>query len=175
MEIFLGWIIFSFVIAFIGGNRRIGFLSSLVLSLLLSPLIGLIVTLVSPTLESIEFQRRTIEALEGRSSAKKVDEELNRLIQLLNEGKITEGEYVSLRKKLIERPVSYTAPEDNSPRYNQAAPPSGIERFLTDWRTWAVFIVGCILFYAVNIYLDRTTVKPLLETPVIDSVAVDIP
>lgn len=47
MEIFLIWIVVSFIIASYGGNRRIGFFVSLLVCLLLSPLIGFICVALS--------------------------------------------------------------------------------------------------------------------------------
>lgn len=47
MEIFFGWIILSFIVAFIGSDRKIGYGGTLLLSLLLSPLIGAIFALAS--------------------------------------------------------------------------------------------------------------------------------
>ena len=51
MGIFFGWIIFSFVVGFIGSERKIGFWGAFFLSILLSPLIGLIIALVSKNKE----------------------------------------------------------------------------------------------------------------------------
>ncbi len=41
------WIILSFVVAVIAGNRKLGFITGLVLSIILSPVIGLIIALVT--------------------------------------------------------------------------------------------------------------------------------
>ena len=51
MEIFLTWIIFSLVVGFIGTTRKIGFAGAFFASIFLSPLIGLIITLVSKNKE----------------------------------------------------------------------------------------------------------------------------
>ena len=47
MGIFIGWLIFAFIVGFIGSDRKIGFWGAFFWSVLLSPLIGLIITLVS--------------------------------------------------------------------------------------------------------------------------------
>jgi hypothetical protein len=52
ITIFL-WIIFSFCIGAIGMNRKIGFGGAFMLSLLLSPLIGLLFTLISDKSEDV--------------------------------------------------------------------------------------------------------------------------
>ncbi|NKI27136.1 hypothetical protein HCG49_11235 [Arenibacter sp. 6A1] len=47
IEIFIGWILCSFVIGYLGTTKKIGFVFALILSLLLSPIVGLIIVLVS--------------------------------------------------------------------------------------------------------------------------------
>ncbi|MGB0976407.1 MAG: SHOCT domain-containing protein [Prolixibacteraceae bacterium] len=75
---FLLWIIFSFVIASIGSNRKIGFGGALILSLIFSPLIGLIIVLCSS----------------------KKDDLLLKAKMMLNEGIITQSEYEEKVRKL---------------------------------------------------------------------------
>ena len=60
--IILFWIIFSIIVGVIGSNRKIGFGLALLASLILSPVIGLIITLVSESNSSIEHKKNT-EAL----------------------------------------------------------------------------------------------------------------
>ena len=45
--VYFFWIVFSFIVGFLGSGRKVGFFGALVLSLLLSPLIGLIITMMS--------------------------------------------------------------------------------------------------------------------------------
>lgn len=52
--IFILWFIFALIVAFIGGKRRIGFFASLLLSILLSPLIGLIIVFFSKRKEDVK-------------------------------------------------------------------------------------------------------------------------
>ena len=47
MEIFLAWIIFSFVAGYVGDSRKLGFWSAFLLSIFLSPLVGLIIAFAS--------------------------------------------------------------------------------------------------------------------------------
>jgi tetrahydromethanopterin S-methyltransferase subunit C len=49
--IYLTWIVLAIVIATLGGNKKIGFWPALAISLVLSPIIGLIITVLSPTVE----------------------------------------------------------------------------------------------------------------------------
>lgn len=48
MEIIFGWVILSFIVAFIGSDRKIGYGGTLLLSLLLSPIIGALFAIASP-------------------------------------------------------------------------------------------------------------------------------
>lgn len=56
MDIFLGWIIFSLAVGAIGVNSNIGFAGAFFLSLFLSPVIGIIFTLVSKLDDQIKFE-----------------------------------------------------------------------------------------------------------------------
>jgi hypothetical protein len=49
MELFFGWVLFALLVGAVGSNRKIGFTGSFILSLILSPIIGLIITLFSKT------------------------------------------------------------------------------------------------------------------------------
>lgn len=48
-SVFIGWAIFALLVAFLGSDRKIGFGMALLWSVLLSPLIGLIIVLTSPS------------------------------------------------------------------------------------------------------------------------------
>ncbi len=53
MEIFFIWVIGAFIIGALGNNRKIGFLASFFLSLILSPLIGAIFVATSPSNDEV--------------------------------------------------------------------------------------------------------------------------
>ncbi|MDI3319144.1 hypothetical protein [Pinibacter soli] len=55
------WIALSFIIAFFGSNKKIGFLGSLLISLLLSPIVGFIVTLLSKDLQTDKAEKLLLE------------------------------------------------------------------------------------------------------------------
>ena len=57
MEIALGWILFAVLVGLVGSGRKIGFGMSLLWSVLLSPIIGLIIVLLSPNGKEIEAHR----------------------------------------------------------------------------------------------------------------------
>ena len=118
----ISWLIFSMLIGIIGSNRKIGFAGAFFLSLLLSPLIGLIFTLVSKSLsdekyekELLEVQRKQKEAIENLSqkNASSVSSELARTAELFEKGIINESEFEKIKTKLIEELESQEQNEQN--------------------------------------------------------------
>lgn len=115
MEYFFGWIIFSFVVGFVGSSRKIGFWRAFFLSLLLSPIIGLIIALVSKNIADEEYKEQILKAQQKQQVAlsrmiesKPVEntnfsiiEELGKLKKLKDSNVITEEEFISLKKKVI--------------------------------------------------------------------------
>ncbi|MFT3947806.1 MAG: SHOCT domain-containing protein [Agriterribacter sp.] len=115
MEIFLGWIIFSFVAGAVGSGRKIGFWGAFLLSIFLSPLIGLIFALVSKSKEKEEYekgmletQKKQQEALDKLSQEKQsitptlsVVDELAKLTKLKNDNLISEEEFQKLKDKIL--------------------------------------------------------------------------
>ena len=113
MGIFFGWIIFSFVVGFVGSGRKIGFFGAFFLSLLLSPLIGLIIALVSKNeadeayktkvLTVQQNQQETLKKLSETEKIKTVSiaDELAKLKIMREDGIITEDEFQNLKNKII--------------------------------------------------------------------------
>ena len=115
MGIFSGWFFFSIIVGFIGIGRRIGFLGAFGLSLLLSPLIGIIITLASKNeadeaykAKILNAQQSQQEALNKLSQSKQasfstqsIADELEKLKKLRNENLISEDEFKRLRARLI--------------------------------------------------------------------------
>ncbi len=113
MGIFFGWIIFSFVVGFVGSGRKIGFWGAFFLSLLLSPLIGLIIALVSENeadeaykakvLTVQQNQQETLKKLSETEKTKTVSiaDELEKLRKLREDNLITEDEFQNLKNKII--------------------------------------------------------------------------
>lgn len=111
----IGWLIFSFVAGIIGSGRKIGFWGAFLLSIILSPLIGLIFALVSKSKETEEYdkrmleaQRRQQEALYMISQEKQINPsslsityELEKLVELKNDNIISEDEYQIFKDKLL--------------------------------------------------------------------------
>lgn len=119
MGIFFTWIILSFVVAYIGSDRKIGFGGSLFISLIFSPLIGLIFTLLSKTnaeekyRESLlQTQRSQQEVLQRLSKSQPVQknsiaDEIEKLQSLKKNNIITEDEFVRLKNKIIDTNIDY--------------------------------------------------------------------
>jgi hypothetical protein len=113
MGIFFGWIIFSFVVGFVGSGRKIGFWGAFFLSLFLSPLIGLIIALVSKNeadeaykaqvLKVQQNQQETLKKLSETESTKTVSiaDELEKLKKLREDNLLTEDEFQNLKNKII--------------------------------------------------------------------------
>lgn len=57
MELFLGWVVFAIVVAIAAGSRGRNGFGWFVLSILLSPLVGLILVLVMPNLRNEQLLR----------------------------------------------------------------------------------------------------------------------
>jgi hypothetical protein len=113
MGIFFTWIILSFVVGFIGSDRKIGFGGAFFISLILSPLIGLIFALMSKTEEEEKYKQKILdtqksqeESLKMLSKSKTVQkisiaDEIEKLQNLKNNNSITEEEFVRLKNKII--------------------------------------------------------------------------
>ena len=98
------WVLLSFVIGRIGLKRKIGYLWAMLISLLLSPVLGLIITLFSPQLSRIEYkklmleeQRETNALLKKRSTV----DELKALQELRSTNVVSEAEYEKLKGQII--------------------------------------------------------------------------
>ena len=113
MEIFLLWIIGCFIVGFIGSNRNIGFFGAFFLSLLLSPLIGLIFCLFSESNASKQHRHQLIKLQQEQANALKhintppnsvssIAEDLEKLAKLRTDGVISNSEYEKLKQKLIQ-------------------------------------------------------------------------
>lgn len=96
MIIFL-WLTFSIVVGIMGRSRKIGGGWGFILSLLLSPLIGGIIVLASPTKQSAQVLAELQKANE-----RGIAYEIQELERLLNEGIITDAEYTIARQKIFD-------------------------------------------------------------------------
>jgi hypothetical protein len=98
------WIILCVLLGNAGKKRKIGWTNAFILSLLLSPIIGLIIVLLSDKLEPTYYRpspQNTTLHFENDSSKLSVADELLKLKKLLDEGVINQDEYEKQKKKLI--------------------------------------------------------------------------
>lgn len=101
MEILFVWVILSVVVGAIGSDRSIGFGGAFFLSLLLSPLVGFIITVVSKSNADVKFQKEM--ATNHRQQNISTADELAKLKKLKDDSVLTEDEYQAQKKKLLEK------------------------------------------------------------------------
>ena len=91
------WILFSVVVGIVGSDRKIGFGAAFICSLLLSPLIGLIITLISPTKASLALQAKMLDEQKKTNELLKqpnfsVSQELLNIQRMRESGTLSEEE-----------------------------------------------------------------------------------
>ena len=110
MGIFFAWLIGSFIVGFIGSGRKIGFAGAFLFSLILSPIIGLIVALVSKDKDDEAHKEAVLDALRNRRDADlpgwieptfSVADELIKLERLKDNGVITKADYEKQKTRLL--------------------------------------------------------------------------
>jgi len=65
MGIVLGWIILSIVLGVMGSDRTCGFAGGFFGSLILSPLVGFLIVILSTKKSTLEFQKKMLEGQRG--------------------------------------------------------------------------------------------------------------
>ena len=106
MGLFVGWFFLAAVVGAIGANRKIGFAGAFFLSLILSPLIGIVITLFSATAEEEQYKKDLLEATKGisevKTDGKNSTHEIEQLYNLYQKGILTEEEYITKKAKILE-------------------------------------------------------------------------
>jgi len=106
------WIIFSFVVGFMGTSRNIGFWGAFLFSIFLSPLIGIIITLVSKDKEDEAYKRQIVkmqriqsdtlnEIKNNKNDTPTMADELSKLKKLHADGIINYEELRMAKRKLF--------------------------------------------------------------------------
>ena len=101
--IFFWWIVLSIVIGIIGSYKKIGGFWAFVLSIVLSPIVGLIVVLFSKSKRDEEYekkllnvqreQRDALDEIKETMGKKSVADELERIKKMKDEGFLSEEEF----------------------------------------------------------------------------------
>jgi hypothetical protein len=97
MEYFIGWIVLSIIVAFIGSSKTIGFFFSLLLSLLFSPIIGLIIVALSKSKQTDLLEKELLKMKHGADY--KTDAEIFK--------KHREAERLDLNETIAISPIDY--------------------------------------------------------------------
>lgn len=103
------WVVLSVIVGIISTDKKMGFIGGFMLSLILSPLIGFIITLFSKSLEQEKREQELLETQkeQTRLLAEKSDnsisiaDELEKLATLKDKGIITESEFQLGKEKLL--------------------------------------------------------------------------
>ncbi len=98
--IVVAWIVFAIVAGVVGSGRNIGFWGAFLLSLVLSPLIGLIIAFASARTEP---EKVIPVNPAGTTLNTSVTEELIKLKKLLDDGVITKDEFDMQKYKLLTK------------------------------------------------------------------------
>jgi len=106
MEIFIFWIISSFIVGLIGIGKKIGFFGAFFISILLSPLLGLLITLFSKNNSDAKFQKEMLEQQKFQNellnnNLYSLAEELEKIDALRKEGIISDEEFEIMKNKII--------------------------------------------------------------------------
>jgi|SRR5690606_15334934 len=108
MGIFFGWIILSFVGGMIGSGRKIGFWGGFLLSLLLSPVVGIIVALASKSVSTDKAEKELVKQSQEQSKSlialqqSSYINELHKLKELYDSGLISLDEF-NREKEILDR------------------------------------------------------------------------
>ena len=106
----LSWLVWSFVVAYLGDARRIGFGRALFWSLLLSPLVGFAITMASERKGTFEEELARLkgepkgtppQAMSPKGEGADLAEQLLKLKGLLDAGAISEEEYGKAKARLL--------------------------------------------------------------------------
>ena len=89
------WLLFSLIVGILGAGRTTGFFGALLLSLLLSPLIGLIIVLVSQRKSDIRARKESVKSNQLS--------QLEKLGTLKEQGILSEEEFLKKKKKILKR------------------------------------------------------------------------
>ena len=100
-------VILSILVGLLGSSRKIGFGMAFLWSILLSPHIGVIITMASKPLEDAEMEKQQLELQKEQMkelkniASKNSVQQIKEAKELLDSGAITEDEFSILKKQII--------------------------------------------------------------------------
>ena len=95
-------LLFSIFVGSLARDRKIGVVSAFFISLILSPLVGLLVTLTSPRFKEEEYKEKMLELAETKSGLDVADQ-LFKLNELRKDGALTDEEFNAQKEKLLNK------------------------------------------------------------------------
>ena len=93
---------FCIAVGLIGKKREIGYGKAVIISLFVSPIIGLIFALLSPNVKDEEYKQKMLELAANKNQASNLDE-LLKLNELRKDGAITQEEFDIEKTKILNR------------------------------------------------------------------------
>ncbi|MFW5757731.1 MAG: SHOCT domain-containing protein [Bacteroidota bacterium] len=118
------WIIFALIVGSIGSGRKIGFAGAFLLSIIFSPLIGLIITLISPSESDVKYknemlsvqtqQKESIDKLVKNKGTSNLVDELSKAKKLLDEGVLSNEEFQRIKQDLLKGYEDNQEPDGNA-------------------------------------------------------------
>lgn len=105
MEFFFLWFFGTIIVTAMGGSRRIGSFGAFIVSLFLSPLIGILVVLASSKNSTLEFQKKMLEAQQQKQEESNFRpmSDLQILEDKYKAGLITKEEYQKILKNIASK------------------------------------------------------------------------
>jgi hypothetical protein len=105
MVLLFVWAFFALIVGLIASDKAMGFWGGFLLSLLLSPVIGLIIVLFSKSKQTHIMEQRVINSLgqqpQPKVEQRSVTQQLTELEELKSKNLVTEEEYTRLRGKIM--------------------------------------------------------------------------
>lgn len=95
-----GWILPSALLGLLGDTRVLGFWKSILISILLSPVIGLIIILASKSRQTDALEKAKLKQIK-EEQGERISEELGRLHALHSNGAIDDEEYQKAKNKIL--------------------------------------------------------------------------
>lgn len=118
---FIAWIVLALVCGLIGKSKKIGFWGAFFLSLILTPIIGFIVAILSPDeVEQPTAPINTKSVSEQLNTSASIGDQLKQLYELKEAGAITQEEYEAVKSKLIYSEQEVQDADKSKGNYSQS-------------------------------------------------------